>query len=80
MKVFKEMKQKGFNIPTKAKYLNDFKRNIVKFPWLIRELDELTGKAFQPIFPWNKPGAKKNLNYRRELTPEEEQRAPMFQK
>jgi hypothetical protein len=80
MKVFKEMKLKGFDIPPKAKYLNDFKRNIVKFPWLVRELDELTGKGFQPLFEWNKPGKRRNLVFHRELTAEEKQKTGYYKK
>lgn len=79
MKLIREMKSKNLLIgDSQAQWVNDFRRQIVKFPWLIREIDEMTGKADIPVAPWRHPGVKRKIRYYRELTPEEEKRSPLY--
>lgn len=79
MKLLREMQGKNM-LATAAneQWINDFRRQLVKFPWMIREIDEMTGKADIPIAPWRHPGVKRKIRYGRELTPEEEKRSPLY--
>lgn len=71
MKFLREMKDKGYKLHWSHEFVLNFRRNCTKFPHIVREIDELTGKAYQTIPSWKKPGGRKPISIRREITKEE---------
>jgi pentatricopeptide repeat protein len=79
MKLLREMRTKNWLAgEANTQWVNDFRRQLVKFPWFVREIDEMTGKADIPVAPWRHPGVKRKIRYNRDLTPEEQKRSPLF--
>jgi len=70
MRIIKEMKEKGYPLQPHFHFVLNFRRQLVKTPHLIRELDDITGRSkFRPTFL--KPGFKIIRARRRELSKEE---------
>jgi hypothetical protein len=71
MKFLKEMKEKGYKLHWSHEFVLNFRRNCTKFPHIVREIDELTGKASHFVPGWRKPGGRKAISIRRPITKEE---------
>jgi len=79
MKIIKEMNDKGFHPEPRGGYILNFRRRLMKHPHIVRELDQITGKAGMFVLPWNRPGpTRKKFVYKRDLTKEEEKRSPLY--
>jgi hypothetical protein len=74
MKFLREMKEKGYKLHWSHEFVLNFRRNCTKFPHIVREIDELTGKAEHFIPPWRRPGGRRAINIRREITEEEKEK------
>lgn len=78
MKLLKEMKANDIDITPELTFVINFRRGLVKMPDLIREIDQLTGKAYRFVMPWRRKGSIKKLTYKRELTKEEAKRTSLY--
>lgn len=72
MRLLREMKENGYVLEPHYDFVLNFRRNLVKSPHLIREIDELTGKAYRYVPGWKKAGGRKPRSLRRVVTKEEE--------
>jgi hypothetical protein len=71
MKFLREMKEKGYKLHWSHEFVLNFRRNCTKFPHIVREIDELTEKAYQKVPSWRKPGGQRAVSIRRLITKEE---------
>lgn len=78
MKLLHEMKAKGIEIVPEMSFIINFRRQLVKTPDLIREIDQLTGKAYRFVMPYRRKGQFKKITYHRELTKEEAKRTSLY--
>jgi len=78
MKLIREMKAKGIDPKPDHTFIINFRRQLVKTPDLIREIDQITGKAYRFVMPWRKRGNIKKITYHRELTKEEAKRTSLY--
>ena len=59
MRLLREMHAQGLPLQPHHYYVLQFRRNLVKSPHLVREIDALTGKARQYVPGWKRPGGRK---------------------
>lgn len=78
MKLLREMKAKNIDIKPEHTFIINFRRGLVKTPDMVREIDQLTGKAYRFVMPWRRKGSIKKITYHRELTKEEAKRTSLY--
>lgn len=71
LRLLRELKEQGLPLEPHFHFVINFRRNCVKTPHVIKEIDELTGKAYQFVPFWKKPGGRKPRNLKREVTKKE---------
>jgi pentatricopeptide repeat protein len=78
MKLIREMKAKDLEVKPEHTFIINFRRGLVKTPDLVREIDQITGKAYRFVMPWRRKGSIKKITYHRELTKEEAKRTSLY--
>lgn len=78
MKLLREMKAKNIELKPEFTFIINFRRGLVKTPDLVREIDQITGKAYRIVLPWRKKGNIRKITYHRELTKEEAKRTSLY--
>lgn len=78
MKLLREMKAKNIDIKPDHTFIVNFRRGLIKTPDIVREIDQLTGKAYRFVMPWRRKGSIKKTTYHRELTKEEAKRTSLY--
>lgn len=58
MRLLREMKEKGYPLAHHHYFVLNFRRNLTSSPHLVREIDDLTGKALHFVPGWKKPGGR----------------------
>eukprot|EP01125_Pyxidicula_operculata_P007227 TRINITY_DN2456_c0_g1_i5.p1 TRINITY_DN2456_c0_g1~~TRINITY_DN2456_c0_g1_i5.p1 ORF type:complete len:200 (-),score=24.58 TRINITY_DN2456_c0_g1_i5:46-645(-) len=74
LRLMREMKENGIPVEPHFHFVVNFRRNITKTPHLVKELDEITGKAEHFVPGWKKPRGRKRNVQMREMTKEERQK------
>jgi len=73
LNLLKEMKNNGYNIKFDNRFIVQFRRQLSNSPFIIKEIDDLTGKSQIFLPPWKKPGALKTRALSRDLTKAEKE-------
>jgi len=82
LRLIREVKEMGLPLEPHFHFIINFRRNCVKAPHLIKEIDQLTGKAWQYVPHWGKVGGRRDRRLRRKVTKKEAksiERSPTWQ-
>lgn len=78
MKVLREMKANNIELKPEHTFIINFRRGLTKTPDIVREIDQLTGKAYRFRMPWRRKGSIRKITYHRELTKEEAKKTSLY--
>lgn len=65
MKLLREMHQRGWKLHFRHNFILNFRRQLIKNPHLIREIDEMTDRPSEYIYSWRRVGARSAVPIRR---------------
>jgi hypothetical protein len=78
MKLLREMKAKNIDIKPETTFIINFRRGLIKTPDIVREIDQITGKAYRFVMPWRRKGHIRKITYHSELTKEEAKKTSLY--